>query len=559
MKNMKWLCFFLAVSFLLSAIPVHGAEQMVATENKKPLVEEINKALTRIQITEGDNQDQTEWIFQYDPTGKLISALEYDFEGSIINGFFERHNEIGQLTQHKEYINHGSYVGIHDYRYEYDLNSRLICMTYFNDLDTNKPWGKTEYEYNEAGLLISELSHYDDGSTSDIQYDYGEDGLLIKGTKTVTNYYGEHVFEYFYDKLGRLILLIQSTVNGHKIDPVVEERYTYNEKGQLVEEFILDARWQETHTYDELGRRIQTKHHNFYYNSISTTDYYYNDVNQISKSICTHEDILSNNDGTITTELTGITEDEYSYFGSLYIIQSSFHSQKPIYTQSDTMIYFSETKSGYRWGDVLTECKSLSHDEDGYLLGIVGMNLRDPKALAFFYEDISMPLPPNRTEGHLYAQLQYPLSENDGYVLYKNFFGVDMDTSDRQLIISNSGEGESACITYTVYSVGDTALAAPLEVFQVYINTGICETYESSGNRRRFRAEDYYVLPLGQINDDGEINYADALSALRASIDLENITGFQSAAADVNRDGTVNYMDALMILRYSIGLIDSFY
>ena len=59
---------------------------------------------------------------------------------------------------------------------------------------------------------------------------------------------------------------------------------------------------------------------------------------------------------------------------------------------------------------------------------------------------------------------------------------------------------------------------------------------------------------LGDVNNDGSITAADARLALRASVDLENLSDIQFLAADINKDGSVTAGDARMILRASVGL-----
>ncbi len=58
---------------------------------------------------------------------------------------------------------------------------------------------------------------------------------------------------------------------------------------------------------------------------------------------------------------------------------------------------------------------------------------------------------------------------------------------------------------------------------------------------------------LGDVNGDGKINSADALSVLKYSVGISE-KGFIKANADVNRDGSINSVDALKILKVSVGL-----
>ncbi len=61
-------------------------------------------------------------------------------------------------------------------------------------------------------------------------------------------------------------------------------------------------------------------------------------------------------------------------------------------------------------------------------------------------------------------------------------------------------------------------------------------------------------ITLGDVDADGAITSADALSVLRASVDLEKLEGDTAKAADVDQDTFIDSYDSLMILRASVGL-----
>lgn len=63
---------------------------------------------------------------------------------------------------------------------------------------------------------------------------------------------------------------------------------------------------------------------------------------------------------------------------------------------------------------------------------------------------------------------------------------------------------------------------------------------------------------LGDADDNGIVNYQDALLVLRHSIGLDTMENKIVTRCDVDGNGVLNYQDALLILRYSIGLIESF-
>lgn len=63
---------------------------------------------------------------------------------------------------------------------------------------------------------------------------------------------------------------------------------------------------------------------------------------------------------------------------------------------------------------------------------------------------------------------------------------------------------------------------------------------------------------LGDVNEDGAIDSADALDALLFFVGSKTPTDIERLAADVNKDKSVDSYDALQILRYFVGEIRSF-
>ncbi len=58
----------------------------------------------------------------------------------------------------------------------------------------------------------------------------------------------------------------------------------------------------------------------------------------------------------------------------------------------------------------------------------------------------------------------------------------------------------------------------------------------------------------GDVDGDKEVEVTDALTALRAAVGLETLTGNAFKAADMNRSGVIEVTDALQILRMAVGL-----
>ena len=63
---------------------------------------------------------------------------------------------------------------------------------------------------------------------------------------------------------------------------------------------------------------------------------------------------------------------------------------------------------------------------------------------------------------------------------------------------------------------------------------------------------------MGDANDDGVVNYLDAMLIAQYYVGDIAEADLNLAAADVNADGVVNYLDAMMVAQFYVGDIDSF-
>lgn len=68
----------------------------------------------------------------------------------------------------------------------------------------------------------------------------------------------------------------------------------------------------------------------------------------------------------------------------------------------------------------------------------------------------------------------------------------------------------------------------------------------------------YQAYKLGDINNDGTVDSADALLALQYFVGIKTPTETQRLAANVNKDNTIDSADALLILKYFVGQITTF-
>lgn len=63
---------------------------------------------------------------------------------------------------------------------------------------------------------------------------------------------------------------------------------------------------------------------------------------------------------------------------------------------------------------------------------------------------------------------------------------------------------------------------------------------------------------LGDVNDDGEVDFSDAILLLKHDVGLVVLGEDKKSSGDVNGDGEVDFSDAILVLKFDVGLISSF-
>lgn len=61
----------------------------------------------------------------------------------------------------------------------------------------------------------------------------------------------------------------------------------------------------------------------------------------------------------------------------------------------------------------------------------------------------------------------------------------------------------------------------------------------------------------GDINEDGDVDFSDAILLLKYDVGMTTLTEKQIKAADVNADGDSDFSDAILVLKFDVGMIDS--
>lgn len=121
--------------------------------------------------------------------------------------------------------------------------------------------------------------------------------------------------------------------------------------------------------------------------------------------------------------------------------------------------------------------------------------------------------------------------------------------ADNIVYIDQQAADESGKVAFTAYPQ-----ALGKGSYRIFLLGG--DQNLSSGPAASFQA--YVPYTLGDVNDDGTIDSADALEALLFFVESKTPTETERLAADVNKDGTIDSYDALQMLRYFVEEIRSF-
>ncbi len=179
-------------------------------------------------------------------------------------------------------------------------------------------------------------------------------------------------------------------------------------------------------------------------------------------------------------------------------------------------------------------------------------------------------VPKNQTENH---QLIY-LTDGKEAVSMPKLVKIN---SNRFLILWNiegkstqslqyvfvDGQGKKLTDIITAKKAADLSDCQPIvsenKVVWYSTRNSVPHFYEIDIDTKTISVTDaHYDTTLGDLDQDGSINSADALMVLKIAANLKEPTSDQQKAADINKDGKVNAADALLILKRAAGLITEF-
>lgn len=127
--------------------------------------------------------------------------------------------------------------------------------------------------------------------------------------------------------------------------------------------------------------------------------------------------------------------------------------------------------------------------------------------------------------------------------------GTGAPTEGNIAYIDQAAAGADGSISFHAYPSALTS-----GTYRVYIVGG--SRAFSAGPAATFQVDQKYTL--GDVDNNGKIDSADALLVLQHAVDQITLTETQQLAANVVKDANIDSADALKILQYAVDLITSF-
>lgn len=331
----------------------------------------------------------------------------------------------------------------------------------------------TVFSYNENGLITEVTDHYYgeeyrySESISTFAYDYADRVIESRLSLGSAKEYSEST-EYIYNDKGQLASIHRKDTHGEGIIT-----YEYDAQGKLVRAVSEDEGSRTVFLYDEDG------------NVLESTTYYNNGQTYTVKGI--HQTRI-------------IYDGEYKPFIIRATEVANTGAIETVFAQIEDMM-------GTAIYSFPLENPEFTADGDGYLVKVkdVWQYSDIVRTYLFYYDGDELP---EKAEGtptepqnagnepqKEIGKLEYPISEKDACIIFKNYFGSEFDDENITVEISRAGEGDSEMLLFDIkmeFFTGKPPMTWGF--FNVYVNTGRC-TGGAQGHEDIwpvFQAEDYY-------------------------------------------------------------------
>lgn len=281
MKRLIYILLALALVFSLCACgktaPAEDEPEATPEATLPPVVYDRDEGRLIKEIsTNSDGLKYLTMLYDYNGRGQITKEMQLGVNDAPVGYYTNEYDENGTLKLRVSYVALGPEEFTEEYRVEYAYGETGLLLS-----ETSTSEGQilavTKYEYDEAGLCISE-KHYQGESFLAAEYTYGYDGM---GRKTncvrVDNMEGETIENrYTYDSESRLITDLKCDADGSVIERI---EYTYDDFGNTLKRSVfggngvLNSFIRYEYTYDDAGNYVKCVSTDSEGGNVTTTEY----------------------------------------------------------------------------------------------------------------------------------------------------------------------------------------------------------------------------------------------------------------------------------------------
>ncbi|HOY30594.1 MAG TPA: hypothetical protein PKW80_01825 [Bacteroidales bacterium] len=283
--------------------------------------------------------DDTDW---YEKNSYLSSHEEYDERGNMIKSL--SYNHAGDIHEH--------------YRYTFDEENRMVeQFVYF---DENEIVEHHFFVYDDSNNQIQEKIIYEEGGEAIIEFFYDENGNMVKRVQKDVDGEVEETETFLFEN-GRMLC---SEMYDEENQLRSRRNYEYNEQGKLVKFTYFTPEpgtgYVTEHYYNEKGLREKTLKYNSGNQLIEKTLFSYDEQDNVTeiieedpltlkKTCLTYDDKNNavkheeyNRDDELLISIERTYHDDGKMFEALVYSQNPAENIRNMYTSKFEYTYFNE-------------------------------------------------------------------------------------------------------------------------------------------------------------------------------------------------------------------------
>ena len=298
------------------------------------------------------------------------------------------------------------------------------------------------------------------------------------------------------------------------VDWTVQTSMTYDDQARLVRQDITrsDLTYEDgsggycTYRYDDAGKLIFNENKTF--ESWSKTTYVYDFDNRLTRTVEEYDpytlttDYIYDDSGNVERR-----EESYDYGNGDIQKETQLGAGEPATTTDYKPFEFTFYKGEWASASIsITDntgqaiwttsmsAPELLTNEYGYVTEIRDPIYNDTVRTYSIYYNGEVPSEQSGNVAQSKTSLSYPISLDDCYVIYRNYYGRDMRDGNTVEVSRSTENGENVLYFFikTYFIKGEAPVT--YEVFKVFVDSGKCTGGAESHSDRwpTFQAEDYY-------------------------------------------------------------------